>query len=604
MSKRDDRFPASTVRRRSSWTRRHCRDIFRRHDVLPELPRQRDHSERRHNDRYRARRDISTTSTNIDLSTASLGTAAYPFTTTIVSPGANLTIVEILELATTSSASQTEELALPNTNAILPPGVATDLSDNTPTGIVFTTSTTEITQTSISGQGESTSTSTESETSSATSLGNGDSSSSEGASSTSTGSTSLPASGSVPQIASITRALESPALPSISLGLPTSASPVSGILPPSVVSVNVNASLGKPQITSAISSILSSTLTESVISIPTHQITLNVTSLLSSLLPTLPSSILIPTSTTIIPLITQNGSNATVAATSASALQNLTRITTLTFAPTFPGNVTTFATITTIPQSSLSTIVPVNQTSTTFPPAIIPTNLTLTVTVSPTAPVNLTTTASSAATTTFISTTESSNSTTSSTSLISLTSSSSFLSPSIGSPSVSSSGTPRSSLSATSLSTGSFSSSSEFSSTIFQTSVTFTPGPGGPSTIFPTSSTASTPSSRTSNVVPLVPAIVGSIGGIALLTALGMLLFLYRRRLTLSRLASGPAYVGGSEGEPQLMTERGFTVLSGQRLDTGVSGGTPIVYRQPGAQTGDTRGRSVSATPSRFTEHL
>ena len=97
---------------------------------------------------------------------------------------------------------------------------------------------------------------------------------------------------------------------------------------------------------------------------------------------------------------------------------------------------------------------------------------------------------------------------------------------------------------------------------------------------------------------------MGSIGGVALLAALGMLLFLYRRKLTLTRLASGPPYLGGSQAEPQLMTERGFTVLSGQRLDTGVSGGTPIVYRQPGAQTGDTISRNVSATPSRFTEHL
>ena len=52
------------------------------------------------------------------------------------------------------------------------------------------------------------------------------------------------------------------------------------------------------------------------------------------------------------------------------------------------------------------------------------------------------------------------------------------------------------------------------------------------------------------------------------------------------------------------MTERGgFTVLRGQRLDTGISGGTPVVYRETGPTAGPSEvSRTVSA--SRFTEHL
>src|ERR1700685_3650691 len=126
MSESDDRFPASTVRRRSSCspTRRHCRDLFRwRDDGQPkeQLPEQRDGSEHWHGRRHRVRRDISTVTTTVDQATTSVTASDYPLTTTIFSSSANLTLVEVIELISTTATSLTPELVLPKTNDTLPP---------------------------------------------------------------------------------------------------------------------------------------------------------------------------------------------------------------------------------------------------------------------------------------------------------------------------------------------------------------------------------------------------------------------------------------------------------------------------------------------------
>jgi len=126
---------------------------------------------------------------------------------------------------------------------------------------------------------------------------------------------------------------------------------------------------------------------------------------------------------------------------------------------------------------------------------------------------------------------------------------------------------------------------------------------GGPGT---TATTSATPSSTsTSAVVPLVPAIVGSLGGVALLAALGVLLLAVRRRRT-----RPTSELLGSEGEGRFMTEGDFTVLSGQRLGTGVSGRTPVVYRDGESPTSrttvtpPTAARTRAAGMSRFMEDL
>ena len=82
-----------------------------------------------------------------------------------------------------------------------------------------------------------------------------------------------------------------------------------------------------------------------------------------------------------------------------------------------------------------------------------------------------------------------------------------------------------------------------------------------------------------------------------LLAALGILLLRYRKPRVLSRLSSPPAEFSAG---PPFMTEGEFTVLRGQRLDTGVSGGTPVVYRE----AGPTAAPSQGSLASRFTEHL
>src|SRR6202035_144669 len=102
-----------------------------------------------------------------------------------------------------------------------------------------------------------------------------------------------------------------------------------------------------------------------------------------------------------------------------------------------------------------------------------------------------------------------------------------------------------------------------------------TPGAPAPTGVpgSPTSSStaSSTPTSTSSSTVPLVPAIVGSLGGVALLAALGVLLLTFRRRRRPTSTLLAPGWEG-SQGP--FMTEAGFTVLSGQRLDDGTSGGT------------------------------
>jgi len=56
------------------------------------------------------------------------------------------------------------------------------------------------------------------------------------------------------------------------------------------------------------------------------------------------------------------------------------------------------------------------------------------------------------------------------------------------------------------------------------------------------------------------------------------------------------------------MSEQGFTVISGQRLDTGLSGATPVVMRRPpGAAAAEVIHGGSGPGPrgsSRFTEHL
>src|SRR5277367_2550851 len=149
--------------------------------------------------------------------------------------------------------------------------------------------------------------------------------------------------------------------------------------------------------------------------------------------------------------------------------------------------------------------------------------------------------------------------------------------------------------------TSALSSISAFSSTSsFLGAPFFTPGAtplGGPGAAPTPTATPATPHQNSTNVVPLVPAIVGSIGGIALLAALGVILFTLRRRRTISRIPS-------SARAP--MSGRGFQVVSGQRLDTGISGATPVVFREPG-RPGPRSQAAISrraTTASRFTEHL
>jgi hypothetical protein len=54
------------------------------------------------------------------------------------------------------------------------------------------------------------------------------------------------------------------------------------------------------------------------------------------------------------------------------------------------------------------------------------------------------------------------------------------------------------------------------------------------------------------------------------------------------------------------MREKGFRVVSGQRMDTGVSGGTPVVFRGLGGVGGMTSESldSRGGAESRFREHI
>jgi hypothetical protein len=162
-------------------------------------------------------------------------------------------------------------------------------------------------------------------------------------------------------------------------------------------------------------------------------------------------------------------------------------------------------------------------------------------------------------------------------------------------------------------STANVTATSQFNRTTLTTSTTSSLGFNWvpPTAINPTatgnspSSTSTAGSSSTTAIVPLVPAIVGSLGAAAILAAVGVALLAARRR----RTRPSPGLV---EDDGPFITQGGFTVLSGQRLDTGLSGGTPVVYRggaplamveTPITPAGGA-GRGVGGGPSRFTEHL
>ena len=536
MNRREDHFPAKSVRRKAP-PRSHGRDLLHRHQ-LQQSGQHYPHasiSGRRHDENKKRLLEVLTTIIVDPIAGAdgTLDATVHPITTTI-SSDISVTVVEVI-LPIPTSLSLTPELARPIVNAILSSPIATNPAENTLAGGLFTSINNELAALLPT---ETTSTESPSDTST-TELW-----------------ISIPT--SVPDIV-------------------TEISPLTALLTFSTLSPDVTGSLELPISTSVFNT--PTTLLGAVgsVPIPVPNVSTNIVSLQSrvstltslsagstiiqsSILPL--SSISVPTpSTLVFPASTlRTHANSTISATSLSS----TRLTSV--ASTIPiHNSTVVSTATSVKTtSSVPSSITTRSTSATSSTNIVtslPANLTssFSSTSTPLPVLNSTTN-------TIFSTASSSNN--------SFSSSSSSIS---------------ASLSGSSLSTTFASATSSFA---------FIPPTGGIPTT--TSGPGTTPGTTKSTVVPLVPAIVGSLGGVILLAALGLLLFTYRRRRLVSRLSSGPEEFAAG---PQFTTERGFTVLSGQRLDTGVSGGTPVVYRE-GEPTAVPSEMSRNVIASRFTEHL